>query len=176
MFFYLQQYRKISLGEGRLYNSPDYNRNVAGAKCRPHCNGKRDYRFCRSFYFASNNKILKLLITSMMLIFVQDVIAQTTENTITNLKQEVTELLPYYQTELQTVTKADLPVTLIINEKNYKNLISYDAYLQQSLSENGVFNIFVKKCMIYIESSKIVSPPRKSTLSEEPVSKPNIID
>lgn len=163
MFFYLQQYREISLGEDRIYNNPD-------------CNRKLDYRFCRSFSFASNNTILKLFIAGMMLVFVQCAIAQTTENTITNLKKEVAELLPYYQTELQTVTKADLPATLIINEKNYKNLISYDAYLQQSLSENGVFNVFVKKCMIYIESSKIVSPPRKSTLSEEPLSKPNIID
>lgn len=175
MIFYLPQCSKVSLGERRLYTSPDCNGNLAGAKRRPHCNGKRDYRWCKPCCFASTNK-LKFFVAAILCLLFVDAIGQTTENSINNLEQEVVDLLPYNEGVLQKVTEADLPVSLIVSEKNYESLINYDEYLKQSLSENGALDVFMKKCMIYIESSKIIPPPKKSTLSEIPESKSSPID
>lgn len=172
----MMKFGKVSLGERDLYNSPDCNGNVAVAERRPHWSGKREFRLCKLFSFASNTKLLKFIATVIMIVFLQDAIAQTAENLITGLRTEVAALLPYSETELQILTEADLPATLVINKSVYNILNEYDEFLKQSLSENGDLNTTLKKCLIFFDSKKIDNSRPESSLSPKPKSSTKPID
>jgi len=119
---------------------------------------------------------LKMLPFGLMIFFVNDLVAQTNETSLANIKQEIKDLLPHYDKTLAITKQQDLAPTLIVQQKNYEGLIDYDNYLNLALAENGNINIFEKKCQIYIASGKIINQPVTSQFDEKPKSPSTVID
>lgn len=116
-----------------------------------------------------------------------DVVAQNTRNATHNtqnfqyktantaeLIQQIKTLMAYRSVKLN-IDYSNLPITLVVNPKNFEALNSYSAYLKQTF-ENGGFTNFSETCFNHIASRKITNPKDSSLFNENPSVDPDPFD